>query len=405
MPFFSYKAIDSNGDVIKGLVSSTTMDVAYDSITSRGFYILDIKKSNERISSIKKKFLAKRVKRKDIIEFSNNLSLMIKAGLPILSSLSDLAETTENKHFSKTIEDIRRSVELGSRFSDAVAEHSEIFPDIFIRIVVIGEETGRLDKSLSDIATHLQRMEDLASSIKRAIMYPIFALIATLGALIFWLTYVLPKVISIFTDMKIALPLPTRILIYMSNFTKFYWYLIILAPLLLFLLIKILKQKKETRYYIDLAKIKILIIKHIIYNKLLAIFSEQLRILTVAGITIDRSFDIIADVIGNEVFRVAIRNSMESIAAGSRISDALRKHPVFPQIVTRMIDVGETSGTLDEQFAFLSEYYLKKLDDVSQKLGKMLEPVIIVFIGIMFAFIIIGLLFPIYDLVSNLGKM
>ena len=177
-----------------------------------------------------------------------------------------------------------------------------------------------------------------------------------------------------------------------------------LMPVAVFLLIKALKRKKETRYYVDLAKLKFPVVKHIIYNKLLALFSEQLRILITAGITINRSFEITAEVIGNDVFKVAIEDSMQAIAAGSRISDAMRKHEVFPQMLTRMTDLGETSGTLEEQFAYLSGYYLKRLDDISEKLGRMIEPIVLVFIGLIFALIIIGLVFPVYELVSKMGR-
>ncbi|GAB4415786.1 MAG: type II secretion system F family protein [Thermodesulfovibrionales bacterium] len=404
MPFFSYKAIDESGAVIKGMVEGMDMAIAHDSITSAGLYVIDIRKSNEYLAAISKRLSARRIKRRDIIEFCNNLSVMLKSGIPILTALSDIAETTENRYFRQKLNSIRHMIELGSRFSETVTAHKEIFPDILVRLVVIGEETGALDRSLSDVATHLQRMDDLAASIKRALIYPIFAIVTTTGALLFWLMYVLPKVITVFKEMGIVLPLPTRILIYMSNFARSYWYLILLSPVAIFIAIKILRQKREGRYYVDLAKIRLPIIKHVIYNKLLALFSEQLRILTVAGITIDRSFQIVADVIGNDVFRAAIEDSMQGIAAGSRIADALRMHKVFPPLVVRMVYVGETSGRLDEQFAYLSEYYLKRLDDVSQKLGRMIEPVVIGFIGLLFALIIIGLLFPVYDLVSKLGR-
>ena len=403
MPFFSYRAIDPSGTLIKGVTEGIDMDNAYDSITSSGLHVVDIKKTNEYIASIKRRLLAKKIKRRDIIEFASNLSVMLRSGIPLLSALSDIAGTTENRYFKQRIDSIRATVELGSRFSDAVAVQRHIFPDVFVRLIMVGEETGRLDRSLSDVAGHLQRMEDLAASIKRALIYPAFAIVTTTGALLFWLIYVLPKVMGVFKDMGIALPLPTRILIFISNLTQSYWYLILLSPVILFVLIKLLRQKKETRYYIDLAKIKFPVMKHVIYNKLLALFSEQLRILTAAGITIDRSFEIIAEVIGNDVFKSAIEDSKQAISGGSRISDALRRHEVFPPLATRMIDIGETSGTLDEQFAYLSGYYLKRLDDVSQKLGKMIEPIVIAVIGLMFALIIIGLLFPVYELVSKMG--
>lgn len=404
MPFFSYKAVNHKGTIVKGLVEGADMDSAYSGIVSTGLNVINIKKTNDYIASIINKLQAKRVGRKDIIEFANNLALMLRAGIPITTAVADLAETTENIYFRERLLSMLRMLVLGSKFSDVIAQNRLIFPDIFIRLIKVGEETGALDKSLFDASVHLQRMEDLSATIKRALIYPAFAITTTMGALLFWLVYVLPKLISVFKEMDLEMPLQTRILIYISNFSSAYWYLILFFPVAAFVLVKLLRQKKETRYHLDMAKIKLPIIKHIVYNKLLALFTEQMRILTVAGITIDRSLTIVAELIGNDVFKRAIMDSRESILAGSRISEALKQNKIFPPIVTRMVYVGETSGTLDEQFGYLAEFYLKKLDDVSQKLGKMIEPIIIGVIGFIFAFIILGLLFPIYELVSKLGR-
>jgi type II secretory pathway component PulF len=166
-----------------------------------------------------------------------------------------------------------------------------------------------------------------------------------------------------------------------------------------------MKRKESTRYYLDSLKLKLPVVKLVVLNKLLALFSEQSRILIVAGITVDRSLSIIADVIGNEVFRRAILATKDSISFGSGISEALREHRIFPILVVRMIDIGEKSGSLDEQFAFLSNYYIAKLDDISEKMGKLIEPLVIVVVGIIVIFIILGLMLPIYELVSTFGKM
>ncbi|MBI5641418.1 MAG: type II secretion system F family protein [Nitrospirae bacterium] len=404
MPFYSYKAVDREGAFIKGVIEADDMESAYSSVASSGLSVIGMKQSSALVASVSAKFLVRKIRRKEIIEFSNNLAVMLRAGIPLLTALTDLADTADNRYFKQHINSIRSLIEFGSRFSEAIAAHKEIFPDILIRLVIIGEETGALDRSLADVAAHLQRMEDLAASIKRALIYPIFAIVTTTGALLFWLIYVLPNVIGIFRDSAAMLPLPTRILIFMSRFTQSYWYLILLSPVIVFLLVKILSRRQEIRYYLDLAKLKLPVMKHITCNRLLAIFSEQLRILTVAGIPINRSFSIISQIIGNDVYKSAMEEALAKIAAGSRISDALRPHRVFPPIVTRMISAGESSGTLDEQFAYLSAYYFKRLDDVSEKLGKMIEPIIIGVIGMMFAFIVIGLLFPVYDLITKLGS-
>lgn len=308
----------------------------------------------------------------------------------------------KNNYLKLTIESISREVELGSSLSNALNTHKEVFPAIFLRLAVIGEETGSLDKSLADVANHLQRMEDLASSIKKAMLYPIFAIIATFGALIFWLVFVLPQIMELFNNMGMSLPATTRLLFWMSNFCQTYWYLLLLAPFIIVLSIKLTRRHEKGRYYLDLLLIKLPIMKQIFYNKLLAIFTEQLKILTVAGITVDKSFSIVSEVIGNEVFKKAIDNVREEVTGGSMISEAIAKQEVFPPLVMRMVDVGEKTGTLDERYSFLSAHYLQKLEDTSQKIGTLIEPIVIGFIGLMFAFIIMSLMLPIYDLVSGM---
>ena len=404
MAFYSYTAVNSDGTLIKGAMEGSDIETVRDTIASFGLYVITLRKLSHYNSYIRKLVLTRSVRRPEIVEFARNLSVMLKAGIPILKALSDIADGLENKYLQQTINSMRRKIEFGSSFSEAAACFN-VFPDIFIRLSRVGEETGNLERSFSDVATHLEKMEDLSSSIKRALIYPAFAIVSTIGALLFWLVYVLPKVMEIFRNMSLALPLPTRILLHMSDFCRSYWYLLLITPVALLIFIKLLRRKEKTRYYIDLLTIRLPVIKHITHNRLLALFTEQIRILTVAGITIDRSLETISGVISNEVFRNSIGRIREEIALGSRISDAIGKEKVFPTLVTRMIDVGESSGNLDKQFADLSEHYLKKLDGISQKIGTMIEPIVIGVIGSLFALIIMGLLLPIYDLVAKIGTL
>ena len=404
MPFYAYKGINADGGVIKGSMEGADIDTVRDAVSSAGLYVVNLKQTNYYFSSLHKHILIRSIRRTEVIEFATNLAVMLKAGMPILVAHADIARTVENAYLRQTINSMRRMIELGGGFSEA-AEAQSVFPDIFVRITRVGEETGNLEKSLLDVAAHLQKMEELSASLKRALIYPAFAVISTFGALLFWLVYVMPKIMNIFVDMGMALPLPTRILLAASNFAQSYWYAIIFAPVAAFVVLGYLKKKKpKVAYYVDLAKIRAPILKHIVHNRLLALFTEQMRILNTAGIPIDKSLRIVSEVIGNEVFRVAIDNIREDIALGSRISDSLAKQKVFSLLLTRMVDIGEASGSLDEQFEYLSGHYLTKLDDVSQKISKMVEPLVIGFVGIMFAMIILGLLLPIYDLVSKVGS-
>lgn len=404
MAMFSYKAMSLDGRLVKGFLEGADAGVIRGDLNSKGLLIIDIRESNSTLARLQKGFKARGIKKSDIIEFANNLSVMLNAGVPVLTAIEDISNTTENRTFRDAVSDIKRQIEMGMRFSEAVELHKDIFPGIFIRIVRIGEETGLLAKSLSDVAGHLQKMLDLSQAINRALMYPVFAIVTTFGALVFWLVYVMPKMMATFKEMGVKLPLITRILMRVSELASVYWYVILLLPVLVFVIIRMLKQQQKTRYYVDMMKIRLPIIKLVVYNKLLALFSEQLRILIVAGLPIIRSFDILADSMESEVFRRGILASREDIMAGSRISEAIKKHKVFPPLLIRMVDIGETSGNLDDQFAFLSDYYFKRLDDVSQKMGKIIEPVLIAVIGTMFAVIIISLMLPVYDMISNMGR-
>jgi type II secretory pathway component PulF len=405
MPFFSYKALDSNGAVVKGMVEEVDIDVAQSNISLSGLHVLKINRSSILTDLYFKQLKVSGVKSSDIIEFASNLAVMLRAGLPLMTSILDIAETSDNKRFKTRLLDIKRSVELGSGFSVALSQHQEVFPEIFLNLVAIGEETGRLDESLSDVATHLQRMEDLRSAIIRALMYPTFALVGTTGALLFWLIYVLPQMSQLFLSMDIELPLLTQFLLVASDFSRENWPLFFVVPVAIFILVKILSHYEKTKYYVDALQLQLPIIKLIMHNKLLALFSEQLRILLSAGVTIDRAFDIMIKVMNNAVFRKALLETKDAILLGGRISESIKRHhTLFPNMVFRMVSIGESTGKLTEQLNYLSEYYLNKLDDISQKLGKLIEPIVILVIGGIFVVIILGLLSPIYDLISGINN-
>jgi type II secretory pathway component PulF len=400
---YSYKALDANGDVIKGILEADDASSVHNNLTTRGLFVLSVKESSIMLKKISDRFITWRIGRKDIIEFSTNLSIMIRAGVPILSALDDIIATIDNEHLKSIISDIKKNIEMGSRLSDAVERHKTVFPDIFIRLVRVGEETGRLEESLSEVADHLQKLEDLASTVKRALIYPLFSLITTGAAVIFWLAYVLPKIMQVIRDLGVKMPLLTKMLYEVSKITEEYWYILLLIPVLIFLIIQTMKLRSKTRYYLDYIKIKIPIIKLLVYNRQLALFSEQLRLLITAGITIDRSLDVAAGVMGNEVFKKAILESKKEIETGSKISDALSTQEIFPPLFIRMVAIGESSGNLDQQFSFLAEHYYKLVDDFSDKVGKMIEPILIITLGCVMGLMVAGVLLPMYDVFTKLA--
>ena len=404
MSDYSYKALDADGDIIRGMLEANDESSVYENLRSRGLFVVDVKKSSIFLKKITDRLRSFRIRRKDTIEFSSNLAIMIRAGVPILAALQDIIDTINNKHLKSTIEDIKKHIEMGSRLSDALELHKTIFPDMLVRLVRIGEETGRLEGSLAEVASHLQKLEDLAATVKRALIYPLFSLVTTGFAVIFWLAYVLPKIMQVIRDLGVKMPLLTRILYELSKVTEEYWYILLILPVLIVPVWQAMKLSSVSRYYLDYIRIKTPIIKLLLYNKLLALFCEQMRLLITAGITIDRSFDVAADVMGNEVFKRAILEAKMDIVAGNKISESLDARTIFPSLLVRMVAIGESSGNLDQQFNFLATHYYKIVDDFSDKIGKMIEPVLIITLGCVMGLMVAGVLLPMYDVFTKLAK-
>jgi len=232
-------------------------------------------------------------------------------------------------------------------------------------------------------------------------MYPLFVLTTIGAALIFWLVYVMPKLLAVITQMGVPMPLATRLMLVASNMVRSYWYILPFAIGALLVAIKAARKKEMVRYYYDMVKMRLPIIKLFVINKHLASFAEQMKIMVVAGITIDRALTVASDSVGSEVLKRALVRVKERILSGSRISEAIRENGVFPKMVVRLIDVGESSGNLSDQFAFLSDYYTEKLNDVSEKLGKMIEPLMMAVVGGIFALMMTAILLPIYEVVGK----
>lgn len=403
MKSYSYTAVTAEGKAIRGAVEALDEASVQELLEQRGLYPVSIDPGSRLLVPLKTLLLGRRVKRIEVMEFARNLSVMIRAGVSIMSALGDIIETTRNQTFHEVLSDVRQNVGNGARFADALERHADVFPDIFIRLVRVGEETGQLEGSLAEVAQHLKKVDEVAASIKQALIYPVFAVVTTLGALMFWMVYVLPKVMITLKGLGGKLPLLTRGLMACSDLSRNYWYLYLVIPLAAVALVKLLKRRESTRYQLDRLNLQLPVVKDIFYYRCIALFAEQMRILIRAGLTIDRSFALVAEVIGNEVFRRSLLRTRESVVLGGFISDGLKAENIYPLLVVRMISIGENSGTLDNQFAFLADHYRTKLDNLSANLGKIVEPVVIVMVGLIFAVIILGLMLPVYDLVSQVG--
>ncbi|WP_457622128.1 type II secretion system F family protein [Persephonella sp.] len=406
MRFYLIEAIDQEGKKQKKILSVTDESEIFPLLEFSGLIPLKIKKLPDYYRYLNIRKYLYRIKKQEVIEVLENLHLIVKSGLPINTGLMDLAEDAENPSLKEMLYDMAFKIQAGETLSQAAESYRDIFSDVVISLFKIGEETGSLDKTLKDAAEHLKKIEDLKAKTKQALIYPAFAFFSVLGAMIFWLVYVLPKIIDAFKDFNIDLPATTIFIMKTSDFLRSYGILLMIFLFTVFAVIQILRKKNEKiRIETDRMILKIPVIGIIIENFNYAFFAEYVRLMIQAGLPLYQALNIMENAMKNYVFKTAIRNSRNEIELGKSFSESLKKENVFSPLIIRMISIGEQTGALDDQLNYISNYYYNKVEYISQNIAKMIEPIIIGVVGGFMLIVMLGFIGPIYDLISQIGRM
>jgi len=348
--------------------------------------------------------LRRRISRSFQAEFLSNISMMLRSGMTLTDALEEGASTSESPDFESDITDMITTIQGGATFSEAADKYRYIFPKTVIYLIRMGEETGRLDAMLQDASEHLKRIQDIISDTKQALLYPSFVFIAMGAGLIFWFYYVVPKILSLFEEMDVTLPSLTIFLLKISEFIQNHFLSMVLGLLLvIFIGVTAYKESRKVKKATDALLLKLPISGTIISASTMAFITEYFSLLIKAGIDILQCMTILKESIKNEIYKEKLHEVRESLSRGEGIADSFRGVLIFPLFVTRMINVGEVSGTLPEQLSYIAEDYRKKLAILVATIGKMIEPIVLVIAGAMFAIIIAGLFLPVYDLVSRVS--
>ncbi|MFH2058219.1 MAG: type II secretion system F family protein [Pseudomonadota bacterium] len=410
MAVFKYKMMTPTGEVEGGMV-----DLPYEDVLSAISYIegnenttIFVKKMGPLLSfafKFLKKTTRKKVKRSFLAEWFNNLSMMVKSGMPLATALEESALGSDQKGFQNDVEDMILSIKRGSSFSAAVERQSHLFPRTAMHLIKIGEESGTLDERLKDAADHLTRIQAIISDTKQALLYPMFVFLTMGGGMIFWFYYVVPKIVALFDDMEVTLPPLTLFVIGVSEFIQAY-ILELIGGTFLFVAIMVFlyKSVRPFKKIMDIIFLKIPVAGTLIQASAMAFITEYFSLLLNAGIDIVQSMNILEESVGSEVYRDKLKEIKNSLSAGTPISESFTKAGVFPRFICRMINIGEMSGTLPDQLNYIAKDYKQKLTLMVSSLGKIIEPLVLVVAGVMFAIIMAGLFLPIYDLVGNIGN-
>ncbi len=346
------------------------------------------------------------ITRQELAEFFNNLSMMQGAGVPILTALKEIGTDVRNSALKNIIKLLGTDIEMGQTFSEALSRHPRIFSKLILNMMKVGEETGRLDEMEKKASQYLLNIDKIIKDTKRALRYPAFLMLVVTGAVTFWFAFVVPQIVGLFYEMKVSLPLPTRILIATSGLFK-RWGMLVFISIITFVIFVLLLRRvsRRVKYVTDLFLLHVPILKGIITTSYVARISENLGILVSSGISILRTFDIIIDSVANEVYKRKLQQAKELIQMGNTVAASLRTTQALHPFAVRMIAVGEDTGKLDEQSQYIANVYRERLENLVETLSKTLEPLLLMFLGAIFALILAGLLLPIYDLVSKMGAM
>lgn len=350
------------------------------------------------------RILEKKVSRPEMAEFCRNLSFLISAGVPILQSLEDLAEMSENKTLKRAIRRVIKDIRDGQTLSESLENLRRIFPPVVRNLASIGEATGKLDITMSEASNHIARVHEIITQTNRAMIYPAFVISSIGFALVVWFFYVLPKIFAVFKDMNVKLPLATRMLMEFVNLLKQFWFIIPSFAALIILWWLVARAYEPLGYRTEKFILKIPIFGVAKRISIMAFFFEYFSLILGAGIDIMTGLNLMKESIESRIVRRLLTPISDDIRSGLLFSEACERTNFFRPLEVRIVRIGEESGKLVEQMKILGDFYYKKLTEFVEALPKIIEPLLIIIVGGVFLIIIIALLGPVYELISAIGK-
>lgn len=399
MANFTYKAKDMSGELHEGDMESSDEHNAILLLRKKGLIVISVKLKGISKFSILDKLLY-RVGFGEIVTMTRQLATMVSAGLVLSEAVDILQEQQESKKLKGILTDISRDLKGGQTLSGAMSKH-DVFSPLFINLIKAGETSGKLDTVLLKMADSLEKDREFRAKIKGALIYPVVVIVMMVAVVIIMMTFVIPRLTSLYRESTLDLPLPTKILIAVSDMFVNYWWVLIIGTIGLVAGIRRWIQTPDGKLRFDQFVLKLPIIGKILTNVTLTNFNRTFGLLTTAGIPLLESISIVQDLTSNTVFRNGLKSAYTGVERGLSFSTQLLALPVFPRIVGQMVRVGEETGKLDEIFAKLADFFESESDHMVKNLTVAIEPIILVVLGIGVAFLVISIILPIYKLTTS----
>ena len=399
MATFNYKAIDKTGLRAQGQMDALNEADLEIRLERMGLDLITFKSTEKSKSAFSKN----KVSNRDLVMFCFQLEQLTSAGVPILEGLNDLRESTANLYFQKVLGALAAEVEGGKMLSQGMAEHPDVFDEVFVNLVAAGEQTGQLPVVFDNLSNTLKWQDELFSQTKRLLAYPLFVFVVVMAAVTFLMVYLVPEMVKFIASLGQELPLQTKILIFISNAFVNYWWLILTLPLVVVAGVATwIKQSPDARYKFDYIKLNLPLTGEILNKIIMARFARYFALMYQTGIPILQAIKTCESIVGNKVVADALSRAHAQINAGDSMSESFKNAGLFPPLVVRMIKVGESTGALDKSLLNISYFYDRDVNELMQKMLKLLEPALTVILGLILAFIMISVLGPVYDSFSKM---
>lgn len=398
--YFNYKARTSTGILRKGKIEAMSEKEVSGILHTNGLIPVEIKKAQKMADFASLVAKIKGVSGREIATFTRMLATMISSGLTLTAALRNLSQQTTNEKLRFAIDDIVKRISGGASFSDALGFHKNIFDNLYISLAKAGEASGKLEETLVKLADTLEIREDFSGKVKGAMVYPAIMIAMMIAIAIIMMIFVIPKITQVYIEFGATLPLPTLILVAISNFLINYWFTLIPVFAFLAFVPRILKSNPKTKHFYNNFVFKAPVLGQLQEEVMLTIFCRTFGSLIGSGVSISQVLKISAEVLGDNDFSDAILVCREKIEKGFVFSESLKKFPIFPQILPQMVSMGEETGKLDEAMNRLSGYFAELAERRSKTLTAAMEPILIIMLGIGVGALALAILLPLFNLVN-----
>ena len=405
MASFNYKALMPDGKELKSSVNAVDLEEAKAMIKAQGGMVLEINEAGALDKEIELPFKLgqKKVSSRDLCVFCRQFVSIIEAGVSIVQALEMLSEQTENKRLAKALQETRDSVEKGDTLSAAFSRNPDIFPGLFISMVEAGEASGSLEVAVSRMAIQFEKDNHIKGLVKKAMMYPIILLCVTVLVVIAILTFVMPTFVDMFETMNIELPFMTKLLINSSNFVIHKWYVLIIIVIAIVGAWILFSSNQQGKYIIAKAQIKIPVLSNLVMKTACARFARTLETLLAAGMSMMDSLDICSKTMDNLLYKDALLDVRDNVSLGSSLAGELKRTKLFPPMICHMVGIGEETGNLEQMLESCANYYDEEVENATQQLTAVLEPLIIVIMAVIVLAIVLAIYTPMMSMYDNIG--